>query len=178
MNGAQNRIFGNAGAAGYFDPGGSQAVMESVRANAQRNADALTRQATLGANVAGLDPGQAGAVRLQAMLGNQNNVANMLGGAQYQQLQNQQQFLQNNAQNLFGNSQAAQQQQWMNNHQYHPSAAGQILGGLASGVGGAIGGALTGGLGGALSGQQIINGAGGNGSFSTDNPNVQPRGMR
>jgi len=142
MNGDFNRIIGAAGKAGYFDPNGSPALMESLRQNAQGNADALTRQATLGADVAGMDPAQAAATRLQANLANQGNVAGILSQGRLGELQNQQQF----AQGLFsGNAQSnayAQLQQWLNNHQQQSNPMGQIVGGLAQGVGAGVGSGL------------------------------------
>lgn len=142
MNGDFNRIIGAAGKAGYFDPNGSPALMESLRQNAQGNADALTRQATLGADVAGMDPAQAAATRLQANLANQGNVAGILSQGRLGELQNQQNF----AQGLFsGNAQSnayAQLQQWLNNHQQQGNPMGQIVGGLAQGVGAGVGSGL------------------------------------
>jgi len=54
------------GAAGYYDPNGSPGALDAMRQKAVEDAQEYSNQAALGADVSGLDPGAASALRLTA----------------------------------------------------------------------------------------------------------------
>ena len=158
--GGANQALGGFQQAGAFDPNGSPALMAAMQQQANKAAQGYQAQAMTGADVYGLDPSQAGAVRLQAMLGSQNKAADILGNAQYDQLSGAQDFgrglymnqlgfnqgvinrdLDYQHQRLLSNAQADQAkhrqfQSWWNPNQYVPGA-GSGSGGGGNSWGGA-----------------------------------------
>ena len=143
MNGALNRMFGAAGQAGVFDPNGSSALTNQLRQHAMMDAGAqesgLVNQARM---QFGDDPQMAGYAALQGRMAGQHNTAQALADASTKSAFQNQGFLQNLASGTMGNSQQAQQQQWMNNHQQSTSPSlGSTLGSIAgTGVGAFLGG--------------------------------------
>ena len=161
MNGALNRMFGAAGQAGVFDPNGSSALTNQLRQHAMMDAGAqesgLVNQARM---QFGDDPQMAGYAALQGRMAGQHNTAQALADASTRSAFQNQGFLQNLTAGTMGNSQQAQQQQWMNNHQQSTSPSlGSTLGGIA----GTLGGAFLGGPAGAAIGGRLFGGGGGSG---------------
>lgn len=101
----------NAG--GTFSPGGSQQYMGALGEQAKANSDALTRRAMLGADVYGMDPSQAGATHLQALMGTNRDTGDALTNAYAGLLGNQQNFAQQMQGNAFNFN--AQDQNAINN---------------------------------------------------------------
>jgi hypothetical protein len=62
-----NRMLGQAGQAGYFDPRGNQALINAQLEAAQGTKDALVRRQMTQANLSGLDPAQAAIAKQQAL---------------------------------------------------------------------------------------------------------------
>ncbi len=79
------RGIGNAGAAGAFDPGGNQQLINQQIEAAQGTKDALVRRQMTAADLNGLDPAQAAVARQQALRetgrGVQDIAANVRAGA-------------------------------------------------------------------------------------------------
>ena len=160
------RQMGAFGEAGYWDPNGNQALMNSVRGEALANARAQQQGAGLRAQLAGMDPGAAASYRLEAGLRGSSDVARALNNARTQSMlaqqnyanslagsllsnQNQQFTMENQTRNqdLLNNNQneRAKQQQWS---QLGGQILGAGLGAFTGGMGGALGGAMMGGGGG------------------------------
>jgi hypothetical protein len=90
--GISQRLIGRFGEAGYFDPEGNRALMDSVRAEALSNARATQQGAALRAQLAGMDPGAAASYRMEAGLRGSGDVARALNAARLQSMLQQQQL--------------------------------------------------------------------------------------
>lgn len=77
-----NELIGNAGKAGVFDPNGSPAMLEAIRNETMRDAQARGRGALMRARAdASVDPSTYGALALQADLESGRQTAGALGQA-------------------------------------------------------------------------------------------------
>jgi len=161
------RQMGAFGEAGYWDPNGNQALMNSVRGEALANARAQQQGAGLRAQLAGMDPGAAASYRLEAGLRGSSDVARALNNARTQSMLAQQNYANSLAGSLLSNQNQqftmqnqTRNQDLLNNNQYERgrgdqwgAIGGQILGtglgaftgGLGTAAGSAIGGSLFGG---------------------------------
>lgn len=147
------RQLGGFGEAGYWDPNGNQALMNSVRGEALANARAAQQGAGLRAQLAGMDPSAAASYRMEAGLRGSSDVARALNNARTQSMLAQQNYANSLAGNLIANQNQqftmenqTRNQDLLNNNQYQRGRADQWgqLGGQLLGQGL---GAFTGGLG-------------------------------
>jgi hypothetical protein len=147
------RQMGAFGEAGYWDPNGNQALMNSVRTEALANARAQQQGAGLRAQLAGMDPGAAASYRLEAGLRGSSDVARALNNARTQSMLAQQNYANSLAGTLLGNQNQqftmqnqTRNQDLLNNNQYERQRGDQwgAIGGQIIGQGL---GAFTGGLG-------------------------------
>lgn len=147
------RQLGAFGEAGYWDPNGNQALMNSVRGEALANARAAQQGAGLRAQLAGMDPSAAASYRMEAGLRGSSDVARALNNARTQSMLAQQNYANSLAGNLIANQNQqftmenqTRNQDLLNNNQYQRGRGDQWgqLGGQLLGQGL---GAFTGGLG-------------------------------
>ena len=148
------RQLGAFGEAGYWDPNGNQALMNSVRGEALANARAAQQGAGLRAQLAGMDPGAAASYRMEAGLRGSSDVARALNNARTQSMLQQQAYANNLAGNLISNQNQqftmenqTRNQDLLNSNQHSRETQG---GGLAQLGGQLLGtglGAFTGGIG-------------------------------
>jgi hypothetical protein len=147
------RQMGAFGEAGYWDPNGNQALMNSVRGEALANARAQQQGAGLRAQLAGMDPGAAASYRLEAGLRGSSDVARALNNARTQSMLAQQNYANSLAGSLLSNQNQqftmenqTRNQDLLNNnqHQRERQDMGAQLGGQILGQGL---GAFTGGFG-------------------------------
>ncbi|NBR00090.1 MAG: hypothetical protein EBT97_06475 [Actinobacteria bacterium] len=136
------RQMGAFGEAGYWDPNGNQALMNSVRGEALANARAQQQGAGLRAQLAGMDPGAAASYRLEAGLRGSSDVARALNNARTQSMLAQQNYANSLAGSLLSNQNQqftmenqTRNQDLLNNNQYQRQRGdqwgqlgGQILG--------------------------------------------------
>lgn len=134
---------------GYFDPKGNQMLQDIARMNAANTSAAMQHRLNTASRVYGLDPGQAGAYRMQGMLGAMGGQARAEQDALMEAIRSQNAFAQQMALQQFGMGQYQRGQ---------PSANpwGAILGGVGSAIGGYFGGPP-----GALAGDGLGRAAGG-----------------
>jgi len=150
------RQMGAFGEAGYWDPNGNQALMNSVRGEALANARAQQQGAGLRAQLAGMDPGAAASYRLEAGLRGSSDVARALNNARTQSMLAQQNYANSLAGSLLSNQnqQFTMQNQTRNqdllNNNQHERERGDQLGAIGGQILGTGLGAFTGGLGSGL----------------------------
>lgn len=130
------------GGQGAFSPGGSQAFMNASQQHARQQADALQAQAMNAANLYGMDPGQQAATRLQAMMGADRGVADLMGSANYGLQMNQQQLAEQLLQQMLGFNTGMYGADRGYQHQslLQPPGQGQNYGGALGGLGTLLGG--------------------------------------
>lgn len=150
------RQMGAFGEAGYWDPNGNQALMNSVRGEALANARAQQQGAGLRAQLAGMDPGAAASYRLEAGLRGSSDVARALNNARTQSMLAQQNYANSLAGSLLSNQnqQFTMQNQTRNqdllNNNQHERQRGDQWGAIGGQILGTGLGAFTGGLGSGL----------------------------
>lgn len=147
------RQMGAFGEAGYWDPNGNQALMNSVRGEALANARAQQQGAGLRAQLAGMDPGAAASYRLEAGLRGSSDVARALNNARTQSMLAQQNYANSLAGSLLSNQnqQFTMQNQTRNqdllNNNQHERERGDQWGAIGGQIIGQGLGAFTGGFG-------------------------------
>ena len=149
--GAANRLFGQAGEAGAFDPRGNQQLLSMQLEGAQGDADALVRRQMAQADLSGLDPAQRAVAKQQALRETGRGVQEIGANVRANAAGQQQQFLQDLMRDLYGadlgyirgeqgarneriNQQNAQTQANRAGGGFWGQLGGQVLGGLAGSI--------------------------------------------